>query len=369
MLEVVSLAARRLRDELLRGGARGIGRRGRVDPGDDAARRRRRAGRSRSHAARRSSSPTATSTTSAPSRDLAAATGVRGVDGARRRRRPAQLTDRRPTSPTTWSAAATTLDGRRHHFRVFDVPGHTAGVGRLRHRRRCLLRRRAVRRLGRPHRPAPAATLETLLASIALLMRELPPRHRVAVRPRARPRPSQRELADQPVPREPAVSDAFQPPRGTTDWCGEDAAARRHVDRSRPRCVRAGRLRRGGDAGVRGHRAVRPLVGRDVGRRQQGDVHLRGPQRPVADPAPREHRRRHARLPRRHERGSRSRSSSGTARATTATTRVQRGRAPRALPVRRRGDRVGGPGGRRRGDRAAAPLVPARAGCRSCGWS
>ena len=54
---------------------------------------------------------------------------------------------------------------------------------------------------------------------------------------------------------------------------------------------RPGRLRADRAAGVRGHRAVRPRRRRVDRRRQQGDVHLRRPRRPLGDAAPRGHRR------------------------------------------------------------------------------
>ena len=61
--------------------------------------------------------------------------------------------------------------------------------------------------------------LDTLIESIALLMRELPPETVVAAR--ARPGDHARARARvEPVPRAAAVSERFQPPRGTRDWFG-----------------------------------------------------------------------------------------------------------------------------------------------------
>ena len=63
------------------------------------------------------------------------------------------------------------------------------------------------------------------------------------------------------------------------------ARPRHAAGRRRPRRLRADRA-----AGVRGHRALRPRRRRVHRRRQQGDVHLRRPRRPLGDAAPRGHR-------------------------------------------------------------------------------
>ena len=87
------------------------------------------------------------------------------------------------------------------------------------------------------------------------------------------------------------VSGKFQAPRGTRDWYGDDARRRRRVIDAARGGVRSGRLRRGRDADLRGHRRLRPHLRRGLRRRAQGDVHLHRPQRPLADAAARGHRR------------------------------------------------------------------------------
>ena len=209
--------------------------------------------------------------------------------------------------------------------------------------------------------------LDTLIASIALLMRELPPRHRGRVRPR--PGHHARARArDEPVPRA---------------SCGERAlpAAARH-----PGLVRRGRRRSAAvidlarsvfePAGY-GEVVTPGFEDTELFARSSGETSdvvskemytFEDRSGRLADAAPREHGAGDARLPRRHVPAA----AAGQALVLPEPLPLQRRAArprPRALPVRGRGDRLAGRGGRRRGDRAAAPLVPAAAACRSCGWS
>ena len=73
------------------------------------------------------------------------------------------------------------------------------------------------------------------------------------------------------------------------------------------------------DADLRAHRAVRADVGRDVRRRDEGDVHVRGQGRPLAHAAARGHRGRGARLPRRTRTTCRARSRATTSTPSSAT--------------------------------------------------
>ena len=86
------------------------------------------------------------------------------------------------------------------------------------------------------------------------------------------------------------------------------------VRRAPAEVARLVRLPLRGDAGVRGDRAVRADVGRDERRRAEGDVHVRGPRRPLADAPAGGHGAGRAGVPRRRARAGRRRS-----RGTTST--------------------------------------------------
>ena len=77
----------------------------------------------------------------------------------------------------------------------------------------------------------------------------------------------------------------FEAPRGTHDILPADAPLWRRVDRRGGAALRALRLPADPDAGLRGHGAVRADVGPGLGRRAQGDVHVRGPRRTLAHAA------------------------------------------------------------------------------------
>ena len=107
--------------------------------------------------------------------------------------------------------------------------------------------------------------------------------HRLS-RPYGRDQPG-RGAGRQSVPRRAgAVSQAkLQAPRGTLDVQPEDAERRLRAAVERRRTARPRRLRAVRDAGVRGHRAVRAGGGGVDRHRPEGDVHLRGQGRPLAD--------------------------------------------------------------------------------------
>ena len=191
-----------------------------------------------------------------------------------------------PTTRSTWSAAATRSSVAGIDFRTFDVPGHTAGsvafasdgvafVGDV----------LFAGSIGRTD--LDGGDLDTLLREHRAADAGAARRDRGRAAATARPPRSSAELATNPFLGRSAVSERFQPPRGTRDWYGEDAAVRRHViDLARSVFEPAGY----GEVvtpGFEDTRAVRALVRRDVRRGQQGDVHLQRPQRPVADAAAR----------------------------------------------------------------------------------
>ena len=154
-----------------------------------------------------------------------------------------------------------------------------------------VLRRRAVPGLDRPHRPArrrprDAAGLDRRRCSSATTTTRGPPRSHGAhdARPRAR--------------------DATRSCRRSRSGEREAPGAARHVRRaarrrpSRARALedaaradpRARRLPAHRDADLRGHRALRPRRRRVDRHRPEGDVHLPGRRRALADAAPRGHR-------------------------------------------------------------------------------
>ena len=145
----------------------------------------------------------------------------------------------------------------------------------------------------------------------------------------------------------------LQAPRGTFDVLPADGSAPRRAGAHRRRAARPRRLRAVRDPGVRGHRGVRARGGGGHGHRAQGDVHLRGQGGPLADAAPRGHRRG---LPR--VRGARHAQAAAAGEAPLlGPVLPPRGAAGRPLPpvhpARRRGARLRRPLARR-GDRAPA---------------
>ena len=80
----------------------------------------------------------------------------------------------RPYTPDVLLEGGETIERRRHRVRRALGARPLARSPRVPRRRLPLLRRRAVRRLGRAHRP-PGADWDTLLASIRTLVDTLPP--------------------------------------------------------------------------------------------------------------------------------------------------------------------------------------------------
>ena len=114
------------------------------------------------------------------------------------------------------------------------------------------------------------------------------------------PRPgddARRGARPQPVPRRAAarapgarrVTDRpkLERPRGTHDVVPAEMPRWERVTGEIERLCGALRLPPNPDAGVRGHRALRAHLGRGLGRRAEGDVHVHRSLRPVADAASR----------------------------------------------------------------------------------
>ena len=142
---------------------------------------------------------------------------------------------------------------------------------------------------------------ETLLDSVRALLDRFPAD--TVVHPGPRPGDDARaRAADEPVPAR-AARRARREPRssrrraGRTTSCRPTRRGGSVVAHDRGDAAPL-RLAAHPDAGLRGHRALRAHVGRGVRRRAQGDVHVRRPQRPLADAAPGGHRADRARVPR-----------------------------------------------------------------------
>ena len=90
----------------------------------------------------------------------------------------------------------------------------------------------------------------------------------------------------------PTTMSQLRPVRGTHDLLGDEARRHRACGGDGPGARGPLRLWRDRHADLRVHRGVRPYARRDVGRRDQGDVHLRGPRRRAHHAAAGEHRRR-----------------------------------------------------------------------------
>ena len=155
--------------------------------------------------------------------------------------------------------------------------------------------------------------------------------------------------------------DRLAPPRGTQDLLPDRADAMLGLYEAAHRLARAVRVPLRRDADVRAHRAVRAHVGRDLRRRDEGDVHVRGQGRPVRDAASGEHGRASCGPSSTHAQDLGRPRSAAYYVATRVPPRPPAGRPPAGVPpVRHRGDRRRGARRRRRGDRAGRPL-PARA--------
>ena len=247
--------------------------------------------------------------------------------------------------------------GRRAHPRG----GRAARAGRLRDRRAVharsqprprdlldpgragdLLRRRAVPGLGRPHRPARGRRADAARVDP----------HAASTRCRTRRRSTRVTWASpRSAPSGPPTR-SWPSWRGTAEVAGEAPGPAGHVRRAargRPppaaalraapaELLEARGLRADRDAHLRGHRAVRARGGRVHRHRPEGDVHLRGPGRALADAAARGHRRRLPRLRRaRHAQAAAAGEALVLAARSSATRRRRRAAtasSPRSAPRR-----------------------------------
>ena len=352
-----------------------------VDPGEEAPTPARARSTSSASRSRRSCSRTRTSTTSARSR--------------RSRRRPARRSTARARAPRA----------RRHH-ELRAVAG-LRPVRELRGRRTRVARRRAPELAGfdidvlftpghspghvtysiprRAARSSPAtccsrarsaaptcraATSQTLLDSIASLLDALPdettvyPGHMGITTLGA-------ERAHEPVPAELA--------RTAERWQREAPGPARHLRRAarrRPRAATAvedaARARSSSGAGygrietpdLRGDRAVRARRRRVHRHRPEGDVHVRGRRRALADAAPRGHRAGLPRLPRaRHAQAAAAGEALVPVDRSSATSAPQAGRYRQFWQVGAEAIGSDDPARRRRVDRCCWPTCSTRSAC------
>ena len=180
---------------------------------------------------------------------------------------------------------------RRHDVRRARRAGPLAGASRLPRRRPPLLGRRPVRGLGRAHRSSRGPTGTRCSSRSARSSTRFRPRPS-STRVTARTTTLGAELA-----RNPFLADLRAERTGVSARANRAAARNARRRSHRPAAV-APRGRRGGaavralrlpadpDSGLRGHRALRADVRRGLGRRAEGDVHVRGSRGPVAHPAP-----------------------------------------------------------------------------------
>ena len=274
-----------------------------IDPGDDptAAPARARSAWARAPAA--SSSRTPTSTTSAASRRSPTAP-ARGLGAERRGRGAAQPGETRgglhvaPARPEHAVTGGDEITVAGITFDVVDVPGHSAGHvaffadGHL--FSGDLLFAGSVGRVD-----LPGGDWETLLDSVRALVDRFPgdtivhPGHGPATtlerelqtNPFLRDLRTEQHVTGEPVPG--AARDTRRP-AGRRQLVGLVARMEE--------TTRALRVAAHPDAGLRGHGPLRAHVRRSVRRRAQGDVHVRGSKRPLADAAPRGHRADRARV-------------------------------------------------------------------------
>ena len=258
--------------------------------------------------------------------------GVHGRGRALRcSRRPPPVTPPgvtlRPYTPDVLLDGGETIEVAGIDFEVLSVPGHSPAHLAY-HADGCLFSGDVLFAGSVGRTDFPGSDWETLLASIRMLVDTLPaetvvyPGHGPIddARRRARAQPVPRRAPRGAQRREPRAEDRAsarhprRPPRRAA------ALAPRHVGDRAP--LRALRLPADHDARVRGHGALRADVGRRLGRRAEGDVHVRGPVGPLADAPARGRRRRSAaRTSSTGCTASRSRRSSSRSRPCTATAR------------------------------------------------
>ena len=355
---VDTLPARSAPDELLRrarGARRRRGRRRR--PG---RRRRRAPARARRHGRdlrRRSWSRTATSTTSAASPTSPRAPARRSTC----RRASATLLERypefapvgapgRPYTPDHLLAAARRSRSPGISFECVAIPGHSPGHLAF-HADGCLFCGDVLFAGSVGRTDLPGGDWDTLLASIRTLVDRYPARDGRLPRPRPGDDARRRARA-QPVPRGAARVTRIEAPRGTHDVLPSEQPLWQKVTGEMERLCALYGYRRIQTPVFEDTDALRAHVRRGLGRRAEGDVHVRRPRRPLADAAaggdgadlPRLRRARHA-----------PRAAAGEALHDRADVPLRRAAArplPRALAALARGDRLRRSGDRRRGDPA-----------------
>ena len=312
-----------------RGAARRSRRRGRAPAGGDAA--------SWASSSRRSCSRTPTSTTSAPSRPIARATGAPVYCPTREL---TILADTRTAFfPPAWGTvepweAEQPLDGGERlqlaglDIDVVSTPGHSPGHvtyaidGAL--FSGDVLFQGSIGRTDLPGADTPRSWPRSRRCSSAstTTRRSTPatwgsPRSGAS----ARRTPSCRRS------RAGERAEASRRRAARTTCCPSRPPRAARLEDAARRILEPRRLRAHRDADLRGHRALRPRRGRVDRHRPEGDVHLRGRRRALADAAPRGHRAGLPRLPRARHAQARP---AGEALVPAAATSARRSRRPGA---------------------------------------
>ena len=257
----------------------------------------------------------------------------------------------RPHAPEHLVSGGETIEVAGISFECLAVPGPLARARRVLRRRRALQRRPALRRLGRPRRPARrrlghAARLgpDARRAAPARDGRPPGPRPRDDARRRARAQPVPRR-----APRRGGMSEKFQAPRGTHDVLPRDHLWWRVIRTIEEQCAQYG-WSRVSTPGFEETALFERTSGAGVRRRAQGDVHVRGPRRPLAHAAAGGHRADRARLRRARPRPGAAAGQGVHDRADVPLRPARPRPLPRALAAVARGDRLGRSRRRRRGD-------------------
>ena len=241
-----------------------------------------------------------------------------------------------------------TLELAGIEFETLHVPGHSPGHLAY-HADGCLFSGDVLFAGSVGRTDLPGADWETLVESIRVAERALPARDDRLLRPRPAD-DARRGARAQPLPRPAArLVTTFEAPRGTHDILPSEQPLWRLVTSEAERLC-----------SLYGYRPIQTPVFEDTAlflrtsgcglrRRAQGDVHLRGPRRPLADAAARGHRADRPRVPRARPA---PRGAAGQALHDRDHVPVRGAAAralPRALAALGRGDRLVRPRGRRGG--------------------
>ena len=240
---------------------------------------------------------------------------------------PRRASSRAPYTPDVAPRGRRDARARRHPVRDAQRPRPLAGAPRLPRGRLPLLRRRPLRGLGRPHRPA-GRRLGDARRVDPHAHRPLSAGDDRLFRATARRRRSAPSSSRNPfLARAARLVTTFEAPRGTHDILPSEQPLWRLVTGEAERLCALYGYRPIQTPVLRGHGALHAHVRRGLRRRAEGDVHLRGPRRPLADASARGDRADRARLPRaRPAPRARSRSSSTRSRPCTGTRRRSAGR-------------------------------------------